>query len=530
MDQASKHQLQHRKEWMGVLLGLLCLALLLGWDLHRDYQATTQEGRDRLLHNIKVADATLSRRLQTTSNALQSIRAAVQTGTLNRQELDERLAIMVAAQTGVRSILLVGREGQVIASNRPELRGLNFLDSERYTAIRSAADPTLLHLSPPFVTPLGQYAVSAGMMVADARGRFNGYVLAILDPDYFRILLESLLYAEDVHASLIHADGKVVFRLPDPEQVTGINLAERPGSLFKRFMDSGKRDDIITGLAAATGVERTIAFTRITPTTTPTDKPLVVSIDRRISALYAPWYKELQFRSGLFAVILFIAVFGLYVYQVRHRAIEQLEEEQEAQREATEQRILQINAELEAKVRQRTAELERANAELRHLSRHDVLTGVANRMAANERLHGEHLRLKRTGAPYTVLMVDVDHFKRINDSHGHDAGDQVLRRVARALGASIRASDFLARFGGEEFIVLLPETGQDAACKVAEKIREAVQSTTDLVAGTVTVTVSIGVASASAQDPDENTALKLADDRLYEAKAAGRNRVVPAAA
>jgi len=526
VDQASKHRLQHRKEWLGVVLGLLSLALLLGWDLHRDFQAATDEGRDRLRHNIKVADATLSRRLQSTSNVLQSIRSEVQAGTLNRRELDKRLAIMVAAQTGVRTILVIGREGQVIASSRPELRGLNFLDSERYKTIRSTADPTMLYISPPFITPLDHYAVSTGMMIADAQGRFNGYVLAILDPDYFRILLGSLLFADDVHASMIHADGKLVLRLPDPEQVTGINLAERPGSLFKRFMDSGKKDDIVTGLAAATGVERTIAFARISPLTTPADKALVVSIDRKLSVLYAPWYKELQFRAALFAVILFLSVFGLYVYQVRHRAIEQLEEDQEAEREATEKRILQINAELEAKVRQRTAELEKANAELRHLSRHDVLTGVANRMAANERLHGEHLRLKRTGTPYTVLMVDVDHFKRVNDQHGHEVGDQVLRRVAKALGTSIRASDFLARFGGEEFILLLPDTDTAAALKVAAKIRETVQSTPDPVAGTITV--SIGVASASAQDPDENTALKLADDRLYQAKAAGRNRVVPA--
>lgn len=520
--------MQHRKEWVGVLLGLLGLALLLSWDLHRDFQSITQEGRSRLMHNIKVADATLSRRLQTTSNALQSIRGAVQAQTLNRRELDELLAIMVAAQTGVRSILLVGRDGQVIASNRPELRGLSFLDSERYTTIRSAADPPLLHISPPFATPLGQYAVGAGMMVADARGRFNGYVLAILDPDYFRILLESLLYAEDVHASLIHADGRIVFRMPDPEQVTGTNLVERPGSLFKRFMDSGKKDDIITGLAAATNVERTIAFARIAPTTTPVDKPLVISIDRRLSVLYAPWHKEVQFRAALFAVILFLSVFGLYIYQVRHRAIEQLEEAQEAERDATEKRILQLNAELEEKVHQRTAELEKANSELRHLSRHDVLTGVPNRMAANERLHGEFMRLKRTGARYTVLMVDVDHFKRINDSHGHEAGDHVLRRVAKTLAASIRASDFLARFGGEEFVLLLPETAPEAALQVAEKIRQAVQSRADPIAGSITV--SIGLAGASPQDKDENAALKRADDQLYVAKTGGRNRVASAGA
>ncbi|MEK9804473.1 MAG: diguanylate cyclase, partial [Curvibacter sp.] len=454
----------------------------------------------------------------------------VQARTLNRRALDERLAMMVSAQTGVRTIVVINHDGDIIASSRPELQGqgLNFRDSERYNAIRSASDTRMLHISPPFVTPLGHYAVSAGVMVADAQGRFNGYVLAILDPDYFRILLESLLFADDVHASLIHADGKVVFRLPDPEQITGTDLAQRPDSLFGRFMASGQRSDIVTGLAAATGVERTIAFARILPTTMPADNPLVVAIDRQVAALYAPWYRELRFRVALFAVILFVSVFGLYIYQVRHRAIEELEETQEAQREATEQRILQLNAELEGKVRQRTAELERANAELRHLSRHDVLTGVANRMAANERLHGEYLRMRRTGSVYAVLMIDVDHFKRINDTHGHEAGDEVLRRVAKTLAANTRESDLLARFGGEEFILLLPDTGLEAAQTVAEKLRHAVASHPDRLAGPITV--SIGLACATPQDADENAALKLADHRLYEAKAAGRNRVVPAAA
>lgn len=513
---------------MGVLLGLLGLALLLGWDLHRDFEATTQESRDRLQHNLRVAEASLSHRLQAAGNALQSIRSEVQAGTLSPRQLDSRMAILVAAQTAVGTMLIVNRDGRVIASSRPELRGLNFRDSERYRTIQTAANPAMLHVSPPFLTPLGNYTVSLGIMLPDPQGRFNGYVLAILDPDFLKVLLEALLYADDVHAALIHADGKIIFRLPDPEQVAGTDLAERPGSLFQRFMASGKKDDILTGVAAATGVERTIAFIRITPTTTAVDKALVVSLDRRLSVLYAPWYKELQFRAALFAVILLLSIVGLYSYQVRHRAIEVLEEQQEAEREATEKRMLQLNAELEERVRQRTRELEKANAELRHLSRHDVLTGVANRMAANERLHGEHLRLKRTGTPYTLLMIDVDHFKRVNDTYGHEAGDQVLRRVAKAVGNSIRASDFLARFGGEEFILLLPETGQEAALTVAEKIRRAVESQVDPVAGRITV--SIGLASASAEDADENVALKRADDQLYQAKASGRNRVASARA
>lgn len=523
MNEASKHHRQHRREWTVVLLALFALATLLGWDLYRDFQAIDQAGRDRLLHNMHIADVTLSRRLQTTSNALQGIRSEVQAGKIARKDLNERLAIMVSAQTGVRSILLVDRDGHVTASSRRELLGLNFRGSERYKAIRDSADPHQLHLSPPFFTPLGSYAISLGLMIDDKQGKFDGYVLAVLDPDFFKILLESLVFSADVHASLIHFDGMMVFRVPDAENVAGTNLRERPGSLFVKFMNSGKKVDILTGIATATNVERMIAFAVISPAKAKIDKSLVIAIDRDISVMYAPWVGEMQLRVSLFAAIVFVSVFGLFFYQRRHRAIELLEEAQEAEREATEKKILQINAELEEKVRLRTAELEKANAELRHLSRHDILTGVANRMAANEHLHSEHVRMKRTGSTYSVLMIDVDYFKRINDTYGHETGDVVLKRVAKTLNSCVRASDFLARFGGEEFLLLLPDTNVESALLVAEKIRQAVESSPDPIAGKVTI--SIGLASADTGDLDESAGVSRADSQLYEAKSAGRNRV-----
>lgn len=154
----------------------------------------------------------------------------------------------------------------------------------------------------------------------------------------------------------------------------------------------------------------------------------------------------------------------------------------------------------------------------------DGLTGLANRRAADDRLRGEFLRMKRSASRYAVLMVDIDHFKQVNDSHGHAVGDEVLRQVAVAIVRSVRETDFVARFGGEEFLVVLPDTDSAGARTLAEKIRLAVAGTGMPVAGPVYV--SVGVAMAGPDDEDEAVAVALADARLYAAKAAGRNRVM----
>ncbi len=133
--------------------------------------------------------------------------------------------------------------------------------------------------------------------------------------------------------------------------------------------------------------------------------------------------------------------------------------------------------------------------------------------------------MKRSKTRNTVLMMDIDFFKRVNDTHGHAVGDQVLKRVAQTIQATVRESDFCARFGGEEFLVLLPATETHAAYQVAEKLRQAIESAPDPIAGRITV--SIGLAMADAEQANEDVAVREADDNLYKAKETGRNKVVP---
>ncbi len=168
------------------------------------------------------------------------------------------------------------------------------------------------------------------------------------------------------------------------------------------------------------------------------------------------------------------------------------------------------------------------NARLEALAQTDPLTLVLNRRALGDRLATELDRAHRYGSILTILMVDLDHFKDVNDTHGHLVGDEVLQTVARILATEARSSDFVARFGGEEFVIVLPETGVDGAMVFAERILELIgEQSFDPGRATFSVTASIGLASYPAPDVRDLEGLfTAADNALYRAKAAGRNRVM----
>jgi diguanylate cyclase (GGDEF)-like protein len=158
----------------------------------------------------------------------------------------------------------------------------------------------------------------------------------------------------------------------------------------------------------------------------------------------------------------------------------------------------------------------------------DPLTGLFNRRQMNQRLQEEVARFRRLGSDFSIIIADVDHFKDVNDRHGHDMGDRVLSRVALLFGEGLRAGDAVARWGGEEFLVLLPGTHINAAQEVAQRLRSAAETRLGALEGlSAPLTVTFGV-STFAASPSLEACLKAADDALYRGKAEGRNRVVSA--
>ncbi len=165
--------------------------------------------------------------------------------------------------------------------------------------------------------------------------------------------------------------------------------------------------------------------------------------------------------------------------------------------------------------------------QLRFLAQRDQLTQAYNRHHFWQLANAEMARVRRYKRPLSIAMLDADHFKAVNDVHGHDVGDLVLRMIVDTCHDSLRKNDVLARYGGEEFVVLLPETPLTGALAVMERVRERIEATSlELENGQrVSITVSIGLAGLSNDREDIDTLLKRADDALYAAKHAGRNRV-----
>jgi diguanylate cyclase (GGDEF)-like protein/PAS domain S-box-containing protein len=165
----------------------------------------------------------------------------------------------------------------------------------------------------------------------------------------------------------------------------------------------------------------------------------------------------------------------------------------------------------------------KADDELRSFSEIDALTGIFNRRKLNDQLRAETRKARRYGRPLSIIFFDIDHFKRTNDSFGHDVGDQVLQVTVDLVRQRLRQDDLFARYGGDEFVILCPETELEGACALAENIRSSIAQREYSWGGKVTV--SAGVVQYDACDLSADAALRRADDALYRAKDEGRNRV-----
>jgi diguanylate cyclase (GGDEF)-like protein len=194
-------------------------------------------------------------------------------------------------------------------------------------------------------------------------------------------------------------------------------------------------------------------------------------------------------------------------------------------------RIKQLQVALEksnTKLEAREKELAQMNDKLREISLTDGLTGVENRRSLEERLQDQWQHSVRLHEPMAVVMCDIDKFKAVNDNYGHQAGDSVLKAIARILKEEAREIDRVGRYGGEEFLLILPGTVLDAAVTFAERLREKVENHTFLYeGGSLRRTMSCGVAAAPhPRVKDQEALVRAADDALYVAKETGRNRVV----
>lgn len=730
-------------QWLILGIALLILGGATGFNLYVERGRTESREQQQMLTQARVIQENIEQNLAAISQALTDISKEapqLKPGSV----LDSHLKILTDAMPGIRTLLIMDAAGTILSSNRPTLIDQNFAYRDYFKIPRQNHDPETLFVSAPYKTIHGIYGVNLVRTISGPKGEFAGIVSATMDPEYFKTVMTSVLYAPDMWSALMHGDGVQIMMMPEREGQAGKNLAQ-PGSFFTRHRDSGKQTSMLVGMSYATGEERLMALHSVQPPKLNQDKPLIVAVGRDLKTVYAAWRRDLRIQGGLFGLIAVGSILGLYAYQHRQREFARQEAEAadalatserfmktladnipgmvgywtrdlrcgfankayfewfgktpeqmrgiriqdlmseelfrknepfinavlrgEPQRfertltkadgstgyswahyipdrEGNEVRgffvlvsdisdlkrvefalkeselklktiiesepecvkvlapdgtLLQMNraglemiqADSEAQLighslneillpqyREAFADLNErvqrgesgtlefeiiglkgrhrwmdthavpmrdANGqitgllgvtrditahklvehELARLAQTDFLTGLANRRHFMMLAEQELSRTLRYGGPLSVLMLDIDHFKIINDTYGHKTGDIVLQRFAGIIKQALREIDIIGRVGGEEFAIVMPQTDIQPALEAAERLCK-------LIAGAevpldqglpVHFTVSIGVATLAGTDVNLDTLLGQADHALYEAKNSGRNRV-----
>lgn len=729
--------------WLILSLALLVLGGAGAFQFYQDYYRTEQREQERLLTQSRVIQENLGRNLLSLNQVLLNIRGQVPARS-NDQSFNAYLRALTDAMPGVRNLVVINADGAGIAASAEQLIGGNFSQRMYFQEVRQRPDAATLYISPPFHTALGAYAIPVSRMILDADGRFAGVVSATLDPEYFGPLLDSVRYAPDMLASIVHWSGGRFLLRPEPKNGVEINLF-RPGTFFTKHRESGEESTVFSGVVFANGEERMIVQRTVKPEGLKMEQPLVVAVSRKLDDIFATWHRDVEVIGALYVLICVASITGLCAYRRKHiesiakkaevdkitaaserfmktltdhipgmvaywtdelrcrfsnaaylewfgKTPEQMRdmrmqdlmgpqlfeknepyiraalrgEPQQFERTLTkadgsigytwaqyipdkdgdkvngfvvlvsdvtnlkqaelalassewklktiieaepecvtvlaadgtvqqmnragidmigadvEQEIIgcrladmvlpQYQAafnDLNVKVnsgesgsltfelvgrtgiqrwleshavpmRDKDGQIigslcvirditdrKKAEVELEKLAQTDFLTGLANRRHFMALAEQELARTLRYGGPLSVLMMDIDHFKKINDTYGHKSGDIVLQAFAQLCRSAVRNIDILGRIGGEEFAAVLPETDSQRAVEVAERLREIISKAEIYLEHglPIQVTMSIGVASQVGKSGNIDTLFSWADAALYEAKKAGRNKV-----
>ena len=310
-------------QWVILGSALLFMAALTGYHIYDDYHNVTRHEKSRLLTQARVISSNMERQLDSASRTLNGL---VQDMEYFRRPgglpwANRSLRALRDALPGVRTILIADALGSVTASNRAGLIGKNFSMRDYFKIPRLKRDTSVLYVSPPFETVLGSFVINVTRIISGPHGEFRGVVTAALDPDYFAVLLSSVLYAPDMSSAIEHGNGIRFMIVPAQKGQPGLNLAVQ-GSLFSRHMESGNKESVLTGRSVSGGDERLMAMRTVSPAGLKMDTPLVVAVSRNRDAIYADWRREASMHTFLLLLISLPAVIGLLLHQHRQREFE----------------------------------------------------------------------------------------------------------------------------------------------------------------------------------------------------------------
>lgn len=335
-----------KRSWRVSLVVLGLVGSLIGVDIYFEYLRTAEREEERLTLLAKALDANIGEQLRATSRMMDALREDIPGQLFEKdgvQRVSRRMMILSEAMTGIRTLLYVDAEGVVVASNKAQLIGLNFRDSERYSTIRESHQPDMLYVSRPFNTPLGNFTISLGKTLSVDSEPFKGYLLAIVDPEFFGVLMRSMLYASDMRLSVAHADGQVVYSTQTSPDIRGISLSKKSDSPFVRHMESGRHASFIADVATATGDKRFFAIRTVHPSGATADKPLVIGVSRDVDGVFAEWRHSAMEMGALYAFSAAGTLVGLLLLGRRKHAFRNLHAEKEALRRVAEEKIQEKN-------------------------------------------------------------------------------------------------------------------------------------------------------------------------------------------
>ncbi|MCC2971784.1 GGDEF domain-containing protein [Massilia sp. IC2-476] len=407
---------------------------------------------------------------------------------------------MVSQVKEVHGLFVYGPDGSWLVTSLERPIAANNADRE-YFQYHEHNRSRAVHVGKPIRSrSSGVWVLPVSRRIDKPDGSFGGVALGTIEISFFAELYESFDVGHQGAVVLARDDGTLVYRRPFNEKLVATSVANGP--IFSMYRSSGP---VGTAMLRSNidGVTRLYSYRHLGTL------PLIVAVAKSKGEILSEWHQSTVLLSAvtLLAVLLLAGVGVRLVRQIM------------------------IRDQLEAELRTAKQGLQQRNQELTVLATNDGLTGIANRRHFEETLRLELKRARRTGAPLSLVLLDVDFFKKYNDRYGHVAGDECLRQVAGALGGVLaRPTDLAARYGGEEFAMILPATGQVGARYVAERLRLAVM---DL--GIPHADNPLGIATISAgactfhgtpgENDDPEAFVMRADALLYRAKAQGRNRV-----
>jgi diguanylate cyclase (GGDEF)-like protein len=491
-----------------VFLAFFCLLIvgLQAWNLWESRQAQLEEttvstgNMARALAAqaesvFKVGDAVLDEMVERVEHDGSSGAAA--------QRIHRRLADIVSTTPGIHGLLIFGPQGDWRITWMPpttKFNTVNNSDREYFRWHATHTDRSTRVGKPMISRSIGKFVIPLTRRIDNPDGSFGGVALVTLNLDFFGKFYDSFDVGRSGTIVLAGDDGTLYYRRPFTPGKIGSDISNGPVLTLSRE----------AGVASARMMRSTMdKVMRLYSYRHLEGFPLVVASAMAQDDILADWRRQavLSSLAALLAIVL-LALGGVRIV-----------------------RQIRVRDQLERQLRAAGESLRRDNSSLQSLADSDGLTGLANRRLFETRLAHEYARARRSGAMFSVILADVDHFKKFNDRYGHVAGDDCLRRVAAAVGAGPRRPpDLAARYGGEEFAIILPDTDLAGAVAVAEKIRAGVAALgiehADGAGGRVSA--SLGVYSgrpSAAACSDPLAWIEAADQQLYEAKAGGRNRI-----